>query len=418
MAKLILGFAAMCSAWIRTTVAVLREVRYDPQVGQPGGEGGSLPQGGGGIDEPTEWERLKPKFTPEQTGELMGNTSGRDNMCIDGRLAPELIVIGAMIAATNSFNTALAYSPGLVFPEIHYDRNDKKQTKYLQGGGGEQDGQPAGGRDLATEEEDPSRPKGWDGWKNGQGHFFDVMYFLGRDWMSKAYPECTTSERRVAVDSTARYAQDPKVPGNIASWYGVTNGPRLRFVFILRDPLVRLHEHFWKAKEGRWCGRLSMNGFGCFVRYLLAGFGNLYVPSNVTVSGDGRCEEILGASLYTSQIKSWFWTFDPSQFTFIPFRYVVEGSSTRNAPVEHVWEQLGVRGLIPPRVHANVLPISHPTLDEEVPRQTQNQFWTRYRSLMGPREVSELVAGTNATLYGFEGERSVSEVTNWLVSNW
>lgn len=392
----------MCSAWIHTTVAVSREVRYDPQ-------------GGGGIEEPTEWERLKPKFTPEQRAELMRNTSGRDNLCIEGRLAPELIVIGAMISATNSFNTALAYSPGLVFPSFKFDWKDKKPN-HVQSGRGERDSQHTGGKGPDADAADPPVP--YDGWRNGQGHFFDVMYWKGREFMGMAYPVCTASSRRVAVDSTSRYSQDPAVAGNIASWYGVAKGSRLKFVFILRDPLVRLQEHFWKAKKGHWCMKLPAKNFEVFAKLLLKGLGKWYAPGGHIDTGYDRCEEILGASLYTSQIKNWFWTFRPNQFTFIPFRLVVEGDSTRSAPVELVWGQLGVRGLTPPRVHANVLPESHPTLDEELSKAEQEAFRTYYRSEMGPREVSEVLASTSATLYGFQGGRSVSEVTNWLVDNW
>lgn len=336
----------------------------------------------------SEWEANAPNFTPQIAARLMDGTNGANNLCMRDHFVPEVMVIGGIKASTTSLCMMLRQSPALLWPESQAGKVN--WTRH-----------PAA-------------------WK--EGHYFDKHIFQGGiSYMIADFPLCTTKTRQVAVDGSARYASDPYVPGIIANWYG-TQKSKLKFVLIMREPLDRLHSHYYHSVRDNWCYLHKGTNFSNIINQLLdywpvADEPHPTLPPRNQFPG---CSDFLDGSLYSKQIHNYFQYFRPWQFIFVPFLYNVDpGNAGRSSEqfAEFLWKKLGVNGVPGQIIHSN----NHntPTLEDDLTTSQIKSMREWFEKLTGPAVIANQVHSTEAILYQYTGDRDdTNQIAQWLRENW
>lgn len=337
----------------------------------------------------TDWVETLPAFTPEQVSRLTRGTDGSLNVCLEGHLVPEVLVIGAMKAGTTSFCTALAYSPSMDFPR--WD--------------GRTDNRSAAGK---------------------EGNYFDEHFDMGVPFMTKDFGLCDQTMRKVAVDGTARYSNDQNVPRHLVSWYGPLS-KRVKLVLLMREPLARMHSHYHHGRRvWIWCHDFRQMWFREIVTTILSGSelaGHWMGGTLIDVRNCRWCHDFIEGSLYTNSIGRYFEYFAPSQFTFIPFLLQADEALRGNAPhpAQTLWDKLGVNGLPPPNTHTNNG--HHSSLEHDLTLDQIAAMREWFAERTSPRMIAELLAGTDADLYAFESvfpgqPRDIDTVAQWIKGYW
>jgi len=73
---------------------------------------------------------------------------------------------------------------------------------------------------------------------------------MGRAWYEKVWPACPARGRlTVGVDATPAYHVWYDAPKNMAAFFGPVATPRLRLVWLLRDPVAKYWSYFWELKS-------------------------------------------------------------------------------------------------------------------------------------------------------------------------
>mmetsp|Transcript_91143 Transcript_91143/g.258094 ORF Transcript_91143/g.258094 Transcript_91143/m.258094 type:complete len:304 (+) Transcript_91143:160-1071(+) len=303
-------------------------------------------------------------------------------MCMNGRMAPELFVIGGAKAGTSTLCGELRRSPALVWPK----KGDCDAPS------------PAGGRAAA--------------WK--EGHYLDYGYQDGLQAMLDDYPPCTYDQRLVGVDGTARYSGNPFVPARLAAWYGPLRW-NLKFILLLREPLERLHSDYHHGRHDRTCPDFAMMSFGQIMRRILMYQGREYRASGPWRPG---CSSFLEGSLYASHLDRWLRDFGPKQFLVVPFKYNTAGAR-QGTVAEHIWSLLGVRGQRGPKLHLNQ-GLQHRALQEDLDPATTLQMREFLYRETGPDILAGALARTDVHLYGLPegGGRAPGDISAWIRANW
>lgn len=130
------------------------------------------------------------------------------NLCLNGRLVPELFVIGAQKSGTTSLASELSSgSADIILPESDEDYEKKEP------------------------------------------HSFDWKYDEGEEhWLSR-WPPCQQDRRVLAVDMTPVLHTHICVPCRIRERYGELSG-RLKFIVLLRNPVERMQSAFYHGQAG------------------------------------------------------------------------------------------------------------------------------------------------------------------------
>merc|ERR1711998_765490 len=160
-------------------------------------------------------------------------------VCVSGRVAPSLFVVGCEKCATTSLYNDMSE---------HFRQLDTGKTL------------------LEGESEEFLKSK----------HYFDTYYENGEEWYVSHYSNCSSeglasesmaenwrltgaSKVRVAADFTPSYLENSESAKRIYKTYkGSTHQTQLRFVNILRDPADRLFSYFIAGKAD---GTLDLTGF-------------------------------------------------------------------------------------------------------------------------------------------------------------
>ena len=89
------------------------------------------------------------------------------------------------------------------------------------------------------------------------------MWRQGRGWYERIWPACPRgSGQMVAIDATPAYHVWYNAPRNMAEFFGLST-PRLRLVWMLREPVGKFWSYFWELKMygGEW-DKVSFAAFG------------------------------------------------------------------------------------------------------------------------------------------------------------
>lgn len=77
----------------------------------------------------------------------------------------------------------------------------------------------------------------------------------GRAWYERVWPRCPPrGQLTIGVDATPAYHVWHDAPANMAAFFGPSAAPRLRLVWLLRDPVAKAWSYFWELKSygGSW----------------------------------------------------------------------------------------------------------------------------------------------------------------------
>lgn len=155
-----------------------------------------------------------------------------------------------------------------------------------------------------------------------------TMWRRGRRWYENIWPACPAATSggviRVGVDATPAYHVWHAAPANMHAFYGPSLAPRLRHVWMLRDPVSKFWSYFWELKAYR--GEWDKVRFPDWVAPKLARTREclakdpshpLWPPSMPPPFAN--CAPHLDHGLYEPQMRRWLEFFAPSQFLLVSF---------------------------------------------------------------------------------------------------
>jgi len=306
-------------------------------------------------------------------------SKGDENLCLEGKIVPELFLLGAQKAGTSSLAVQLVTIPGII------------------------------GRRL--ESEAPAHDRGV--WK--EAHFFDKHESSAEtleSWLG-GYPSCTNETRIVAMDATPNYLFSEFVPERIKQRYGV-HSDRLKFAVILREPLARAQSAFYHYKaDARWWGTPHAEVFSKSFRQYIEEL----IQSNATKhSLLQACDDPLFNSRYALQLERYFKTFRSRQFSIAPFRSLSSSGSFSLA----LAAKFRLPRLSDTLAHENRH--VHPSLDEDLDPLLMSKAVNFVQMVAGVDDVARVLVashGRNAELFGFGGDRTSADgIARWLAASW
>lgn len=295
-------------------------------------------------------------------------TSPVQNLCIGGRMAPELILLGAARCSTSSFAQNIYQSPSIKFPTCLPEDNRPYKC-------------PAHGLK--------------------EMHFFnhDERYSLGTDFWLNHYPECQTEDRFVATDLTPAYLADPKVPDRLLEFYGKKISA-VKFLVLVRDPIKVIQSFFYYEHAEK------KHSFQNWV-------------SSAVKSENARGRHFKNA-MYAPQLELYFRKFNASQFIIVPMKYNVASKDGHPAFVDHLRNYMSLKAPPP-----DVQPIGewntheHPSVEEDLDKDTFKDLQELVEELTGPRVLALVLSGSGANLYGYEGAPSdIDAIAKWISDGW
>ena len=209
-------------------------------------------------------------------------------LCVRGRLMPTLFVIGSLKTGTTSLWSQLVdNTDGHITPGALTDKGDvsRKEKDFF--------GDP-------------------------------TMYRRGGAFYERIWPRCSSDAKpTVAIDATPAYHVWHNAPSNMFSFFGA-HTPRLRLVWMLRDPVAKFWSYFWelKAYGGSWDSVRFADWVAPKVartRECLAARSDspLWPPS--LPPPFQSCAPHLDHGLYEPQLRRWLQFFKPSQFLLVSF---------------------------------------------------------------------------------------------------
>lgn len=294
-----------------------------------------------------------------------GTFSGERNMCVHGKMLPELYVLGAPKCATTSF----------AFEMSGAGAECAAGTKEYQFWNPET---------LQMFDEDPSKTT--------------------ETWASRL-PDCDMRTRRVVADYTPEnlalttrpgtnihpQRPDAGLPGVLASIYG-TSGVHVQFVVMVREPLARMQSWWY------YCGKE-------------AGFQD---------HAGEELEKGMGSawhSTYGWQLRDWTRVFHMRQFYVIPYK-LFNGEASENICYD-VSKRLRYKMSCNP-AHRGRNRGTHPPLVDDVAPEFRAHFDS---SMAGDKAILVDVLTTGSTknmgLASYDGKPgSAAAVEQWLVSSW
>jgi len=304
------------------------------------------------------------------------------NLCIGGKLSPELLVLGAEKAGSTSLCEMLSESPGLVFSAepVHRKREDGK-------------------RRVKKEAQLFSNPKKF--------QRFGLRFF----------PECTQAPRRVAVDCSPQYLYTPGTTQRIIDWYG-PSAPRLTLLVQLRDPVRRFQSsfQFWRRVNDR----ANTAQFADCARRALESSATRRPPSHAWME---NCDMNLNRTMYAEQLAPYLEAFSPQQLIVVPMSYTVApGQGDLPDVPEFVWRRLGVALPGSPRAVLHETRNDHATIEDDLGPALLSRLRALLDERTGARVLARLFAaprGGGPTLYGYGGAPGDEEaIAAWLASRW
>mmetsp|Transcript_36120 Transcript_36120/g.78814 ORF Transcript_36120/g.78814 Transcript_36120/m.78814 type:complete len:362 (-) Transcript_36120:75-1160(-) len=307
------------------------------------------------------------------------------SLCKDGKLLPQLYLLGAAKSGTTTIAEYLL-------------RNGILTQAY------------------------PNIEKEW--------HFFDWRYYgvqnvtpqflegLRHDWMYEL-PPCTPADEPRMIGnyhpdnlrfvplpegSAGGFAQPTHadLPLTLQYFYGEELYPKLTFMVMMRDPLERLQSGWYFSRRYQ----LDPEDTFAFDRHLREVLQ--------TAKHNGRYSIRLWQSMYGSQLKSWLERFEARQFVFAPMMIAVNNVTSTLSSLS---KQLGIP-LNETHTHLDENSVSHPSVSEDCSPGTIAMFdhfmEDDHRLLLEELAKASL---EGASLVGYTGSLgNRSEIGAWLRS--
>lgn len=302
-----------------------------------------------------------------------------DNLCIDGHLAPEIVLLGAARASTSMFAQNVHKSPGIVFPSCL--ETDNRPFKC------------------------PPKEKGLK-----EMHWFNhgERMVEGKSFWLEHYPECSSlaGVRAVSVDLTPAYLANSAVPARMKTFYG-KDMSRVNFLVFMRDPVKVMQSFFYYEHADKQ---------GSFQDWAHA----------VVNTRQGRHFD---NAIYAPHLENFFSQFNAAQFTIIPMKYnVIGGKDGQPEVTEFMWDKFALPK--PPASEKMVAEWNtgtneHPPIEEDLKPVTLAKLQKVAEELTGPKVLGRLLASSVAAgsagpyLYGFKGNPTDADaIAAWIGNGW
>lgn len=204
---------------------------------------------------------------------------------------------------------------------------------------------------------------GWD----KEAHFFDKdgKFNKGISWYLRLWPDI---EGPLKFESTPHYLYDIRVPGRIKKT--LPNWNKLKFIVMLRDPVLRAWSHFWHWRNRH---RMPVNA--------------LFTPN----------ADWIKKGLYLEQLQNWHKHFRKEQFLIIKSEDFYANSQ---AVILEVHKWLGIEQVY----------VEKPVYFD--PKRGNQNKKNNYPSIpkSGRRQLSEFYRSHNKELFKYLGK----EFKDWL----
>lgn len=289
------------------------------------------------------------------------------NLCIDGRMAPELILVGAARASSTTLSRHFTQIESVVYPNCL-----------------DEDGVGWGSC--------PRRRK--------EIHFFDLPTRIekGRSYWLQHYPECNQGKRLIGVDLTPNYHYASGAADGIVQLYG-NDLFRAKFLTLVREPLSQIQSFFYYERMDEHMSFKS------------------WIDERLK-----RNDRHIQNGMYAPALKSFMAKIPPRQFIIAPMLY--NAGPKDGVPVlwQGLLKQFGIE--IPPN-HEDVKPNSakHPPLEDEMDEATLSALRNKIYSVTGPQKIAEVLVSPTSEdapkLYGYlKSPQDASAIAEWIEAGW
>jgi len=329
-------------------------------------------------------------------------------LCSQGKLLPELYLLGAQKCATTEFADDLMNSGVLSTGRLQPAYGDGKKEWHF-----------------------------FDGFYLHEDARWDVEKAQNR-WL-EALPPCpadsaaTTSQRVILAEMTPNnlmylpygsgFAMSDSsandltksdtinLPSTLAQFYGPL-GQRLHFITLLREPLSRMQSGWYQSLTAKAVGLPGMEGTdgANFHEDLVAGLEE---------AEKGRLSMLMFSSMYGRQLQGFLAPFSASQFILMPYKLYTGDTQEEVCSIVSSVVGLPLHCQSPDAADRALQHNEHPSLEEEVPPNLR----IRYDSFMEPENdllVDVLLQAflRGATLPLFHEEATQANIKAWLTSAW
>lgn len=292
------------------------------------------------------------------------------NLCMSGRIAPELFIMGAAKAGTTSFAVNFRRSPNVRFPRCIDDHPNMTRCKEMRYFGHE-----------------------------------DRMAMGKENWL-QYYPICNQDVRIVSTDLSPRYHYNPEVPGQLLQYYGKEIS-RVVFLTLLREPLSILQSHYYYQRRHE---EDSNDRFSSWIFKMIDG----------TPGKKGAMKN----AMYAVSLSRIFETLNRTQFIICPLKYAFAATGSTPPVFEGLWKRFGLQK--PNNYTGDVLEHNrgdHPDLSDEMDYESLERVKTFVYNITGSQILSKLFAAGSPQeaphLYAYEGAPDDSDaIMNWIEDGW
>jgi len=343
------------------------------------------------------------------------NHSG--SMCVDGRLVPQLYLLGAPKSSTTTLATELMHAG---VQSVH-DENSVKEFHFFDG---HMNWRYATPEELEDEKQEwlftmPKCPP-TDGVQREVLADFTPDYLRmvplpEQDDLVGTFPPWPWSdeEQPVLLGRKPKGAiQDVNLPPLLQTFYGNFLARRISFVALLREPLARMQSAWYHAQSFDFtneCVDCKSDSFLTTLQTHLDGFS--LEKKELT--------DWLWTGMYGLHLQGWLESFSPDQFFVIPYKELMYGDKDKicRRLAVHVSFLIGCQSNGQDIVHE--WSHEHPPLEEDAPQELRDRFnelflWQQDNLVWTLTEGFR--DGMVLANYNGNGERGT--IQNWLLSGW
>jgi len=315
-----------------------------------------------------------------------------ENLCVDGKLVPQLYLLGALKTSTTLFADNVNRSSGIVFSRC--TAIDTALMDWMRCS--------------------PHQPY------FKEPHFFDfpVMRDRGKEFWLSHWPSCDQETRLVAADMTPNYLQISSTADIMKYYYGDKISD-VTFIVMIREPLETIQSAYYFLYESAVASTAGADKFKEFVTEYMA------QPPRRTFGEEDDVDAAMKNVMYAYHLEKWFETMSRKQFIIVPMKYNTEYSKEQPGFHEFIWERFGLphpdtREEIEEK--ANVGP-SKSSVRADLGEDLFLSLRDRVYGITAPVKLGRLLQSDDPddqpTLYGFQGDpNNADEIALWIRQGW